>query len=98
MAIQLRLQTTPMMHLDLSTSSHGDFIYRTAIIHKDSSLATTRIRYKLFGSRITEQPASMDGFAFAILLHAMKYGKPLRIHGPVTREALHNLEELQQAW
>ncbi len=87
-----------MMHLELSTSSHGDFVYRTAIIHKDSVLGSTRIRYKLFGKNVAEQPATMDGFAFAIILHAMKCGKPLRIHGPVTREALHNLEELQQAW
>lgn len=86
------------MHLELETSSHGDHVIRTATIYKDASIGTTRIRYKLFGNGIAEQPASMDGFAFAIILHAMKYGKPLRIHGPVTREALHNLEELQQAW
>jgi len=87
-----------MMHLDLETGAHSDFVCRTAILHKDSSLSTTKISYKIFGSNLQEQPASMDGFAFAIILHAMKYGKPLRIHGPVTREAMHNLEELQQAW
>ncbi|MGC3979748.1 MAG: hypothetical protein QM808_00630 [Steroidobacteraceae bacterium] len=52
----------------------------------------------MYGDAITEQPSSLDGFAFAVILHAMKQGKPLQIHGPVTRQALCNLEELQQAW
>jgi len=87
-----------MMHLDLITRTEGDFIYRTALLSKDSKLKSIKLNYRLLGNNVPEQPAAMDGFAFAVILNAMKHGTALHIHGPVTRVALYNLEELQQAW
>jgi hypothetical protein len=87
-----------MMHLELATRTEGDFVYRTAILSNGSKLKSIKLNYKLFGANMPERPGSMDGFAFAVILNAMKNGTGLRIHGPVTRIALYNLEELQRAW
>jgi len=87
-----------MMHLDLATRTEGDFIYRTAILNKGSKLNSIKLNYRLSGTNMPERPSSMDGFAFAVILNAMKNGTGLHIHGPMTQLALYNLEELQQAW
>jgi hypothetical protein len=87
-----------MLHLDLTTRKDGDVIYRTAQLSRDSSLNTTKLIYRMVGKDMPEQPRAMDGFAFAVILNAMKQGKPLHIHGAMSRVAMYNLEELQQAW
>jgi hypothetical protein len=87
-----------MLHLDLTTRKDGDVIYRTAQLSRDSSLTTTKLIYRMVGKDMPEQPRAMDGFAFAVILNAMKQGKPLHIHGAMSRVAMYNLEELQQAW
>jgi hypothetical protein len=40
----------------------------------------------------------LDAFAIAFLFKAMRDGTPLRLHGPVSRRLLQNLEEFQAAW
>jgi hypothetical protein len=42
-----------------------------------------------------EIPSSFDGILFALVTHAMRTGRGLRVHGPATRTALLNLREYQ---
>jgi hypothetical protein len=87
-----------MLHLELTTRKTGDFVYRSALLSKGSAFTATKLTYRIAGECVPERPRAMDGFAFAVILNAMKQGKPLHVHGPMTRTAMYNLEELQQAW
>ncbi|TAK99601.1 MAG: hypothetical protein EPO08_15925, partial [Rhodospirillaceae bacterium] len=40
----------------------------------------------------------LDGYVLVILLFAASIGKPLQVHGPISRSALRNMEELLLAW
>ena len=43
-------------------------------------------------------PAVLDGFVFGVIFYAMRLGEDLRVCGPMTRRALLNLSEFQEAW
>jgi hypothetical protein len=43
-------------------------------------------------------PRVLDGFVAGVIFHAMRVGQPLRVDGPMTKEALCNLNEFQDAW
>src|SRR5882672_9865835 len=40
----------------------------------------------------------LDGHMLNVLLYAASIGKPLRVHGPLSRTAMRNMEELLLAW
>jgi hypothetical protein len=42
-------------------------------------------------------PQVLDGFVFGIILYAMRLGQGIRVHGAMSRDALRNLNELQEA-
>jgi len=44
------------------------------------------------------EPRILDGFVFGVIFHAMRLGQPLRVHGAMTKDALCNLSEFQDAW
>jgi hypothetical protein len=44
------------------------------------------------------EPAVWDGFLFGILLRLMQIGQPVRIDGPISRQALRHVIELQDCW
>jgi polysaccharide pyruvyl transferase WcaK-like protein len=43
-------------------------------------------------------PAVLDGFVFGVIFYAMRMGEVLRVGGTMTRSALLNLNEFQEAW
>jgi polysaccharide pyruvyl transferase WcaK-like protein len=43
-------------------------------------------------------PAVLDGFVFGVIFYAMRLGEDLQVGGPMTRRALLNLSEFQEAW
>jgi hypothetical protein len=43
-------------------------------------------------------PQVLDGFAAGVIFYAMRSGRPLRVHGPMTKDALCNLSAFQEAW
>jgi hypothetical protein len=43
-------------------------------------------------------PQVLDGFAAGVIFYAMQSGRPLRVHGPMTKDALCNLSTFQEAW
>ena len=42
-------------------------------------------------------PRTLDGFIVGVIFYAMRSGQPLRVHGPMTKEALCNLGTFQEA-
>lgn len=44
------------------------------------------------------EPDLYDGFVNAFIFHAMRTGEPIRVDGPMSREALLNLATFQEAW
>jgi hypothetical protein len=74
--------TRRTLHLENLNDGHG----RLAIV------------FDLLGERDVPQPRVLDGFVFGIVFYAMRLGQPIRIHGAVSREALRNLNEFQEAW
>jgi hypothetical protein len=43
-------------------------------------------------------PQVLDGFVAGVIFYAMRSGRPLRVHGPMTKDALCNLSAFQEAW
>ncbi len=43
-------------------------------------------------------PQVLDGFVFGIIMYAMRLGQDIRVHGDLSRQAIRNLYELQDAW
>jgi polysaccharide pyruvyl transferase WcaK-like protein len=43
-------------------------------------------------------PAVLDGFVFGVIYHAMRLRENLQVRGAMTRSALLNLNEFQEAW
>ena len=43
-------------------------------------------------------PQVLDGFVAGVIFYAMRSGRPLRVHGPMSKEALCNLSAFQEAW
>jgi hypothetical protein len=47
---------------------------------------------------VQERPRVLEGVLFGVVLHVMEAGLPLRVHGPVSRSAMYNLEDVQAYW
>ena len=86
------------LHLELSTRQAAASILRQVRLNRDSGGPSTEISYEILEGGIPETPRVFDGYLFGILLHAMETGLPLRVHGPVSRSALYNLEDVQAFW
>lgn len=56
------------------------------------------IFFDLIGERDAPEPALLDAFVQAVLLHAMEARRDLRVRGRVTRQTLASLHELQEFW
>ena len=84
------------LHLDLSVRSTADATYRAISLQPDDSADTVSVTYWV-DSKLGD-PVTFDGFVFAILLYAMRLGRTLRVHGPMSRSALYNLQDLQAVW
>jgi hypothetical protein len=86
------------LHLELSSKISGAGTVREARLIQDGSRDVTRISYEIVGATQVEQPAALDGFVLGILLHAMRGGTSLSVHGAMSRSALCNYEVLQSCW
>jgi hypothetical protein len=85
------------LHIDLAETTNCGAFRRTFTFQ--NSMGTRR--FQLFYESEQMTPVSFhpfDGVIFAVLLYAMRRGRSLRAHGPITRTALWNAMELQRAW
>jgi hypothetical protein len=86
------------LHLSVSNDIVNGKSRRTTSLHEDGSNKTIEVFYE-FDSQIEwSENTLLDGHVFAILLYACSLGKPLKVHGPISRTALRNIDELQLAW
>lgn len=73
-------------------------VTRRARFETPDGRATEPLWFEIEGSVLPPPVTLLDGFAVAFLFRAMREGTPLRLHGPVSRRLLQNLEEFQAAW
>jgi len=85
------------LHLDFSARRTPASLVRKVHLKRDSGGPATEIMYEIAGGN-PEFPKALDGFLFGALLFVMGTGLPLRVHGPVSRSALYNLEDVQAFW
>lgn len=81
------------IHIDDSDAAQGE---RRATISGPSGEART-ITYRSYDGPLSPG-AGADPFVLGSLLHVMKIGAPVQVHGPVSRRLLRNVEELQSIW
>ena len=86
------------LHLELSTRQTPTSLFRDVTLRRDGSAETTHLWYEIVGGSKQEHPSALDGFVFAVLLYAMKLGTRLVVHGPMSRSALYNIEDIQSFW
>ncbi len=86
------------LHLNVSSQVVSGKCKRTTHLHEDGSNKAIEIFYEFDSQLELSGDTLLDGHVFAILLYACKLGKPLKIHGAISRTALRNIDELQSAW
>ena len=86
------------LHLELSTRQTPTSLFRDVTLKRDGSAEATHLWYEIGGGAKQEYPSALDGFVFAVLLYAMKLGSRLVVHGPMSRSALYNIEDIQSFW
>jgi hypothetical protein len=73
---------------------------RTVILTglNDPDRETAEIFFDLPGERHLPMPQVLDGFVFGIIFYAMQLGQNIRVDGAISADAMHNLNEFQEAW
>src|SRR5689334_17805853 len=87
-----------VLHLELDARSSAGSVLREVRLWRHGTADAKEISYEIVGGTGPERPPTMDGFVFAVLLHAMRQGEPLRVLGRMSRTALYNIEDLQSFW
>lgn len=93
------MSNTPF-ELFVEQSFMADAIRRTLTLSDpDQGPAGTRQFYfDLVGEQSAPPPAVLDGFVLAVIFIAMRAGRPLRIHGNLSRSGCFNISEFQSVW
>ncbi|HYG86877.1 MAG TPA: hypothetical protein VD978_11520 [Azospirillum sp.] len=86
------------LHIETDTTLSGDLVRRTVRLHEDGAKNTHEAVYEFERPGSASGEETLDGAVLAFLFHAMQRGRPLFVHGPLTRTALYNIEMLQGAW
>lgn len=91
------LSNEPQLHLSLDQQVTSDGVRRELKLKADGESDAIRILYEIFDTGIGDLPV-LDGMVHGILLHCMKRGLPVRIHGNLSSSGLYNLHEFQRVW
>lgn len=88
------------LELTVKQEPINDGLRRTVRLHKTGAdeKEDLSLFFDLIGDTESPAPRALDGFLFGIIFFAMEYGRPLRVHGAVSRSALLNISEFQSAW
>jgi len=86
------------LHLDVSESVVEGRSRRVTRLVEDSGARPVELFHELDRAVPLSALTPLDGHALVVLLYAASVGKPLVVHGPVTRTVLRNMEELLLAW
>lgn len=85
------------LHIDVVERAIPNAIRRELILKADGDADAIKIFYETDDVGIGA-PVVLDGFLQGVLLHCMKRGLPVRIHGNLSELASHNLHEFQRVW
>jgi hypothetical protein len=88
------------MDLHVTQESTEAETHRTIHLNnvRDSERENVAIFFEMVGEHNVPVPQVLAGFVFGIIFYAMRLGQSIRVHGAVSRDALRNLNELQEAW
>lgn len=88
--------------LEISLTQHqGEAgLRRTLRLHKTGTSRSDdqEFHFDLIGDTTSPEPQVLDGFVFGIIFIAMQLGRPVKVHGDLSRTACFNLAEFQSAW
>jgi hypothetical protein len=76
----------------------GGSVLRVARLGSRRSADRAALWYRFAGDPLPPALDLLDAFVLAFLFAAMRQGRGLRVHGPVSRALLANLSELQEIW
>ena len=87
------------LEISLTQKSGNDGLRRTLRLHKTGTTADgdQEFFFDLIGDHAHAAPTVLDGFVLALLI-AMQMGRPVRVHGSLSRSTCFNLAEFQSAW
>jgi hypothetical protein len=86
------------MDLHVTQYSTPDGVRRALDLTSIPGHQKAHIFFDLVGEESIPEPMMLDGFVFGVVFYAMRLGQPLRVNGPMSRQALLNLNEFQEAW
>lgn len=88
--------------IDLRTTQQRTRQGTLRTLYLENMADRARPRLEIFFEMIGEEdvlpPNVLDGFVFGTIMGAMRLAQDVRVHGPVSRDALLNLNEFQEAW
>jgi hypothetical protein len=85
------------MDLQVRQESIPDGTRRTVQLRNIADRADVDLFFDLLGTT-APTPTVLDGFVFGVIFFAMRLRQDLRVHGPISLDALLNLNEFQEAW
>jgi hypothetical protein len=83
--------------LHLTQESIRDGVKRPVHLRNITGHQPVEIFFDLVGTNAPPQTI-LDAFIFGIVFFAMRLGQDVRVHGPVSLDALLSLNEFQEAW
>jgi hypothetical protein len=86
------------LHLEVTDSSATGSSRRVTRITPDEGGAPIEIFHEFDRIMPLQNDAPLDGHVLPVFLYAASIGKPLKVHGGLTRTALRNFEELSLLW
>src|SRR5262249_41369541 len=95
----LLMPNTPIdLRVTQESTEHG--ITRKLYLEgmRDKQRPRLEIFFEMLGERDVPPPSVLDGFIFGIILRAMRLRQDVRVHGALSRDALLNVHEFQEAW
>ncbi len=88
--------------LEISLTQHQAEagLRRTLRLHKTGAprSADQEFHFDLICDTTSPEPQVLDGFVFGVIFIAMQLGRPVKVHGSLSRTACFNLAEFQSAW
>jgi hypothetical protein len=88
------------LEISLTQETGKQGLRRTLRLHKTGTSRDDdqTFFFDLIGDTTSPAPLVLDGFVFGIIFIAMQLGRPVKVHGRLSRTACFNLAELQSAW
>jgi hypothetical protein len=85
------------LHFEMKERRTPDSVCRELTLTADGEADRVVIEHEIFDTTVGALTV-LDGPVQSVLMHCMKRGRPLRIHGNLSASSFYNLNEFQRAW